>query len=273
MAEPGLIPLDAADMAAAGPRPGAAAECRLLPGRLHLGRRLRDRPREGPGANLSQPLDIARAISEIGGRFVYFSTDYVFDGTSGPYAEDDPVAPLSDYGQAKFDAEAQLHQELGQPLLIARTAWVYGPERQGKNFAYQVVRALKAGQDVRPLRPDLQPQLRPRRRTRRDHAGRVPPAGLFHVVGPEVVDRVAFGRAIADAFELDASRITAFPPPTWGRRPPDPPTAASSPPGSTPSSPASCAAWTPPSTTSRDGSTPTKAGPTPVTEQGLPLTE
>ena len=56
-------------------------------------------------ANLEQPLNLARAASKAGTRFVYFSTDYVFDGQSGPYSEESATNPLSVYGQAKRDAE------------------------------------------------------------------------------------------------------------------------------------------------------------------------
>ena len=78
-------------------------------------------------------------------RFVYFSTDYVFDGRDGPYAEDAPTSALSVYGQAKRDAELALASELGSKQLTVRTSWVFGPERQGKNFAYQLLRNLAAG--------------------------------------------------------------------------------------------------------------------------------
>ena len=37
---------------------------------------------------------------------------------------------------------------LGDRLLTVRTSWVFGPERQGKNFAYQLVRTLAAGKEL-----------------------------------------------------------------------------------------------------------------------------
>ena len=36
-------------------------------------------------------------------------------------------------------------------------------------------------------------------------------SGLIHVVGPEVIDRVSFARAIASAFGFDPSRIESRP--------------------------------------------------------------
>jgi len=41
---------------------------------------------------------VARAATEVGARFIYVSTDYVFDGASSePYQPDSPVNPLGVY--------------------------------------------------------------------------------------------------------------------------------------------------------------------------------
>ncbi len=71
-------------------------------------------PARARDANLDQPLNLARITSEFGSRFVYFSTDYVFDGEVGPYDEHSPANPLSAYGRAKRDAERALADELGE---------------------------------------------------------------------------------------------------------------------------------------------------------------
>ena len=42
------------------------------------------------------------------GHFIQLSTDYVFNGVSGPYVEDDPTDAISVYGQSKLDAEQYL---------------------------------------------------------------------------------------------------------------------------------------------------------------------
>src|ERR1019366_2753823 len=105
-------------------------------------------PAKARAANLEQPLGLARVAAEGGGRFVYFSTDYVFDGQNGPYAEDAPTNPLSVYGRVKRDAERALTDALGDAVLTVRTSWVFGPERQGKNFAYQLARTLAAGKPL-----------------------------------------------------------------------------------------------------------------------------
>ena len=81
-------------------------------------------------------------------RFVYFSTDYVFDGTGGPYGEDDPVGPISAYARSKLAGERAV-LETDPTALVVRTTVVYGPEPQGKNFVAQLRGRLGRGERLR----------------------------------------------------------------------------------------------------------------------------
>lgn len=71
-------------------------------------------------------------------RFVYISTDYVFDGKQGPYAEDAPVSPLSVYARHKLEAE-QLSLKKIDNTLVLRITNVYGDEVRGKNFIARII--------------------------------------------------------------------------------------------------------------------------------------
>jgi dTDP-4-dehydrorhamnose reductase len=167
-------------------------------------------PARARAANLDQPLNLARRAAELGARFVSFSTDYVFDGAAGPYDERSPTNPLSAYGRAKRDAELALEEELGDRVLTVRTSWVFGPEAQGKNFAYQLVKTLGQGKALEcPSDQVSSPSYGPN--VARAVVGLVEEgvSGLIHVAGPEVMGRVEFARAIASAFGLDPSKIVA----------------------------------------------------------------
>lgn len=173
--------------------------------------------------NLEQPLFVAQTAAEAGARFVYFSTDYVFDGQSGPYAEDAPTNPLSVYGRAKRDAETQLADALGDRLLTVRTCWVHGPERQGKNFAYQLVRNLSQGKTATlPSDQISSPSYGPDVARSVLLLAEAGASGLINVVGPEVVDRIRFAREVARAFGLDESLIVGKPTAEIGQGAPRP---------------------------------------------------
>ena len=80
---------------------------------------------------------LALTAREIGAKLVQISTDYVFNGGKGaPYVEDDPVGPLSIYGESKLAGE--LNAAMAPDHLIIRTQWLYG--LHGKNFVETMLR-------------------------------------------------------------------------------------------------------------------------------------
>lgn len=98
--------------------------------------------------------DLAYAVNALGAQNValgcqlaraamlYFSTDYVFDGSSRtPYIEWDRPNPLSVYGRSKYAGERAVAHLLDK-YYIVRLAWLYG--ERGKNF---VKTMLKLGEE------------------------------------------------------------------------------------------------------------------------------
>jgi dTDP-4-dehydrorhamnose reductase len=71
----------------------------------------------------------------LGVPLVYFSSDYVFDGTKGaPYVESDSPHPLGAYGRTKLHGEAAA----GGEAWIVRSSWLFGPV--GHNFVRTMLR-------------------------------------------------------------------------------------------------------------------------------------
>ncbi len=87
---------------------------------------------------------LAAEAKALDAAFVYFSTDYVFDGTAGPYAEDDAVNPLSVYGKHKLEAEEFVLREVEEALVV-RVTNIYGDEARGKNFVARIVSQIEEG--------------------------------------------------------------------------------------------------------------------------------
>lgn len=79
------------------------------------------------------PGVLAEAAAGLRAWLVHYSTDYVFDGQGvTPWREDDPVAPLNEYGRTKLAGEQNIRMS-GCKHLIFRTSWVYAA--RGGNFA------------------------------------------------------------------------------------------------------------------------------------------
>ena len=99
-------------------------------------------------ANGIGPAVLADACSGHGATLAHFSTDYVFEGTlRRPLRPDDRVGPQSAYGESKLIGEQNI-QKLDPPRwLIARTAWLYGPN--GPNFVQTMLNAARAGKPLR----------------------------------------------------------------------------------------------------------------------------
>ena len=81
--------------------------------------------------NVEGTKNLTDASIEVGAKFVYISTDYVFDGTKdGLYTESDIPSPKSIYGKTKFLGEEEARRNPNH--FIGRISWVFGIN--GKNF-------------------------------------------------------------------------------------------------------------------------------------------
>jgi dTDP-4-dehydrorhamnose reductase len=88
---------------------------------------------------------VAGAAAKVGAKVVYPSTDYVFNGTGGPYGESDDPDPINAYGRTKLGGERATALVNGRSFIV-RTSWLFGPH--GGNF---VETMLRLGQDGGPV--------------------------------------------------------------------------------------------------------------------------
>jgi dTDP-4-dehydrorhamnose reductase len=166
-----------------------------------------DRP-WAEAANHLGPLALARAARHI--PFVFFSTDYVFDGSPenpGPYAEGAATHPLSVYGRTKLEGEQSILAEHPSALVL-RTTTVYGPDPQRKNFLYTLSRVLKEGKTM--LAPTDQlatPTYNSDLAAASIALVEKKQTGIFHVAGPDFLSRYDFSIAACRILSLPTATL------------------------------------------------------------------
>ena len=143
-----------------------------------------------------------------GCRLVQLSSDYVFDGTKPPYDEQSRPHPVSYYGKSKLAAENALLASAVDGLIV-RTQVLYGTGFEVRmNFVAWVLSQLERGQPFRVVtdqkgNPTMADDLAFAILKLVERNCR----GVYHVSGPESIDRFSFARKIAVIFEFDPALI------------------------------------------------------------------
>lgn len=97
-----------------------------------------DEPELAMAVNAEGTRNLALVAKDIGAKFIYISTDYVFPGTGTDfYATDAPTAPCNAYGLSKLKGEEAV-TEILTAYFIVRISWVFGIN--GKNFVRTMLR-------------------------------------------------------------------------------------------------------------------------------------
>ena len=206
----GLLPLDVIDDAAIKRtlREVRPALCVLCSAMTAVDR-CEDEPELAEASNARAPGVVAEACREVGARLVFLSTEYVFDGTAGPYGEDDPPSPVSVYGRTKLEGERRVLAASGSNLVL-RTTVVYSHHPGDRNFAMQVLERLGRGERMRvPADQVSSPTYAPDLGAAIARLAERGEGGVLNVAGPDVLGRHDFAARAARALGLDPSLLEA----------------------------------------------------------------
>jgi dTDP-4-dehydrorhamnose reductase len=157
--------------------------------------------------NALVPAAIARITARSGARLLYISTDSVFDGARGNYAESDSPAPVNVYARTKLQGEREVLRE--NPAAAIARVNLYGWNAQHKeSLAEWVLKRLTNGIAVPGFSdvifcPVLANDLAEVLLALLDHN----PAGLYHVVGSEALSKYEFARRVASTFGFDPEQV------------------------------------------------------------------
>lgn len=105
---------------------------------------------EAAAVNTETTGRLAALAADHGARFIFCSTDNVFDGTEGHYGEDALVSPVNFYGRTKVAAEVLVHDAL-EDAVIVRVALVIGLPilGSGNSFLIKMEESLREGKAIK----------------------------------------------------------------------------------------------------------------------------
>ncbi|PIL23318.1 hypothetical protein GSI_14629 [Ganoderma sinense ZZ0214-1] len=104
--------------------------------------------------NVSVPEALANLSKKLKFKLVYISTDYVFDGTSPPYAPSAVTNPLNLYGITKRDGETAVLGVSGSQSIVLRVPVLYGPAPVNKDSAVNILLDVVADQSGKQYNMD-----------------------------------------------------------------------------------------------------------------------
>ena len=164
-------------------------------------------PEETWEVNVKGTANIIEIIKKIKAKFIFFSSDYIFDGKEGPYLEEDKPNPINVYGKQKLASEELIKESL-MDYLIIRTTVVFGWERNGKNFIMQMIYTLRNGETMKVPKGQVGTPtyvknlcVITRELIKKDKVG------IYHVAGKDVIDRYDFARIAVKVFSLDENLL------------------------------------------------------------------
>ncbi|MBI0583281.1 MAG: SDR family oxidoreductase [Methanomassiliicoccus sp.] len=170
--------------------------------------RCENNPQEAWAVNAEGAYNVTAACKSADIPMMYISTDAVFNGhKSERYYEFDTPDPLGIYAQTKLEGE-RLALDADHRNTVARVSLLYGWNRtsEKKNFVTWAIEEMRARRPV-PLFTDrlTTPTYAP-------HCAQVllkmlrgGSRGIYHVSGPDCMDRFEMGMAIAQEFGLEQS--------------------------------------------------------------------
>jgi len=142
-------------------------------------------------------------------KVIHISTDYVFDGTEGPYNERERPEPIGYYGRTKLAGENALISS-GVNYAIIRTNVLYGCSKFGRaDFVKWVVNSLKEGKQIKIVNDQINnPTFIDDLVIGISKVIEFDKTGIYNIAGPEFLNRFEFTKKIADYFGLDKTLIS-----------------------------------------------------------------
>ena len=160
-------------------------------------------------ANIKGTVNLIKAAESFAEHLIYVSTDFVFDGLRGNYAEEDQPGPVNYYGHTKLRAE-DLVRQTSMDWAIVRTCLVYGNTFEGtrSNIITWVKENLEQNKKIKVVTDQIRTPTYVE-----DLAKGIllviekKAKGVYHISGNEILTPYQMAIKTADFFNLDKNLI------------------------------------------------------------------
>ena len=176
---------------------------------------------EAFNTNARGTQNLANACREFSAKYVFVSTDFVFDGVGAPYSEEATPNPLSVYAESKLEGEKLALSANEGNTVVVRPAVIYSWVNQkqstsssGKplNFGAWLVTQLLMKKELNIVKDQItSPTLANDLAEAILALVRSPREGLFHTAGATALSRYDFSVLLARKLGLDSNLIRPIP--------------------------------------------------------------
>jgi dTDP-4-dehydrorhamnose reductase len=161
-------------------------------------------------ANVKSVENLITACEKIGARLIHVSTDFIFEGDTGPLDENAQPNPVNFYGKSKLAAE-ELIKKSKISWSILRTVLVYGitHDLSRSNIVLWVKESLEAGKTIKVVNDQWRtPTLAEDLAIGCYLAAKKNAEGIYNISGKDFMSPYDIAIATADFFNLNKSLIT-----------------------------------------------------------------
>ena len=144
-------------------------------------------------------------------KIIFFSTSFVFDGSKSKFFEEDDCKPSTYYGKTKSIGE-KIIQDSGIDYLIIRIDQPYGWKQpwQADNSVTRILSNFKKGKVLEVIDWYNNPTYLKDISEGLQKLIEMKKSGIYHLVGPDFINRFEWSKIVAEVFNLDYRKIESI---------------------------------------------------------------
>lgn len=154
--------------------------------------------------------NLTEAGKEVGAKFIYISTNEVFDGSKlNPYLEHDKPVPLTPYGKSKYQGEVYT-KKLKTNWIIIRLSWLYGPASV-INFPHKIINKAKQDGYLKVVDDEIStPTYTPDVADAISQLIQKNAQGIFHLINEGFASRYDWAKFLIENVGLKKTKLEAI---------------------------------------------------------------